>query len=169
MLAVITAIAVPRLGNLLSRNYARTAATFFQGDLRQARYEARSRSNDTVMFCAIASGTQNDLINCNTINGFVNGWLWYYIDSDGNEVLLGKNYAVSQNNVTVSPLINFAVQINKNTTTLWNKDDGTRTEITIPFTGGGGPIYPAITFSDSNGKSSVVVFDETGRTSLNHN
>ncbi len=169
ILAILAALTIPALGNIFSRNQTRTAAIFFQDNLRQARYEARSRTNDTVTFCAISNSTKSDAINCDTNQGYGFGWLWYYTDTDGNDVLLGKNYAASDGEVTVAPTINFLIEIQKNDVTLWNSDNLPRAEITIPYPVGPDLTYPAITFNDSSNRNSVVVFDETGRTRVLHN
>jgi prepilin-type N-terminal cleavage/methylation domain-containing protein len=168
VLAVLAALAIPALGNIFSRNQTRTAAIFFQDNLRQARYEARSRTNDTVTFCAISNSTKSDIISCDTTQGYGFGWLWYYTDTDGNNVLLGKNYAASDGEVTVSPTINFLIEIQKNNVTLWNSDNLPRAEIPIPYPVGPDLTYPTITFNDSSNRNSVVVFDKTGRTSVLH-
>ena len=167
MLAILTSIAVPALGNLFSRSHTKSTATLFQDDLRQARYESRSRSNEIITFCAIASKVKNKLINCSTVQGYKYGWLWY-TGTGSNAILLGKNYAVSENSITVTPLINFLIEFQKTRVTLWDKDDaGTRSVIPVPY-GTPATTYPSVTFSDSSNRSSVVVFDETGRTSLKH-
>ncbi len=168
ILAIVTALAVPALGNLFSRNQTRTAALFFQDDLRQARYEARSRTNDTITFCAIANATKSEAINCDTTQGYKFGWLWYSTDTGGNDSLLGKNYAASDGEVTVTPTINFLIEIEKNDLTLWNSSVP-RAVISIPYHVGADRTYPAISFTNSGNRSSVVTFDETGRTSVIHN
>ena len=133
-------------------------------DLRQARYESRTRSNSVITFCAIGSAVRDDTINCDTNEGYEHGWLWFT-----GSTLLGKTYVANENTVSVSPLINFRVELIRGQLTLWNKDDtATRSEITIPYDVSGEATYPSISFSDTTGRTSVVVFDETGRTSVNH-
>lgn len=164
VLATLVALGMPALGNLFSRNYTRAAANDFMDDLRLARYESRTRSNSTITFCAIGSPVKNDSINCDTNEGYVHGWLWF----TGSE-LLGKNYAVSDNDISVTPLINFRVELRRGQVTLWNKDDAaTRSEIMIPYDVSGEATYPSISFNDSTGRRSIIVFDETGRTTVNH-
>lgn len=167
VLSVLTALAIPALGNLLSRNQARSVATSFQDDLRLARYEARSRTNSVVTFCSIASSVKDPTsINCSTAQGYVNGWLWYT-----GTTLLGKNYAPLDATISVTPNINFLVEIEKNTTSLWSTDNPDRTNdgINIPYGPVGNLTYPSITFADTSGRSSAVEFNETGRTTLKHN
>lgn len=166
VLGVLAALAIPALGNLLSRNQARSVAISFQDDLRLARYDARSHSNSVVTFCSIASSVKNPTsINCGTAQGYTNGWLWYT-----GTTLLGKNYAPLDAATGVTPTLNFLVEIAKNNTTLWNKDNPDRNsdEISIPYGPVGNPTYPSITFSDTSGTSSIVEFNETGRTSVKH-
>jgi prepilin-type N-terminal cleavage/methylation domain-containing protein len=164
VLSILAALAIPSLGSLLNRNYTRSAATSFQDDLRLARYEARTRSKDIVTFCAIASSVKDTNINCSATDGYnANGWLWYAGTVGTDAVLLGKNYAPLDSGVSVTPNFNFFIEIEKSKTTL--RDVTTLNEIPIPS----GATYPSITFSGTSGRDAAVVFNETGRTSLEFN
>ena len=163
ILAVIVAVGIPTLGNLYSRNHTRAMANMFHDDLRDARYDSRTRSNDIITFCAIASPVKNETINCSTTEGYVYGWLWFT-----GTTLLGKNYGVVDTGINVTPVVNFRVEMRKGQVPLWNRDVEPRTEIDIPFDLSGTPTFPAIAFSDNSGRRSIVEFDATGRTTVTH-
>lgn len=163
VMVIVVGLAIPALSNLFSRNQTRAAANLFMDDLRQARYESRTRSNSTVSVCAIGSAVKDNTINYDTNEAYEHGWLWFT-----GTTLLGKNHAVSDGNVSVTPLINFRVELRRGQLALWNKDDvATRSEITIPYDVSVETTYPSISFSDTTGRTSMVVFDETGRTTVN--
>ena len=165
VLAVLVSLAIPAMNGLMSRNQIKVAANQFQDNLRQIRYESRSRGNTIITLCAIKNSTRDNTRNCDANVGFKYGWLWY----SGTE-LLGKTY-IDDNKVTISvgttPTSGnskFAsIDFRKGRPTLKDNADA---NILVPYASS--LIYPSLTFSDDNKPKSIVIFDETGRTRVEH-
>lgn len=167
VLAVLVSLAIPAMSGLMSRNQVKTAANKFQDNLRQIRYESRSRGNTPITLCAIKNSTRDNTINCDANAGFKYGWLWY----SGTE-LLGKTY-IDDNNVTISvsttPTSAFSkfavIDFRKGRPSLKDKNDAS---ISAPYNQTAPLTYPSLTFSANNEPKSIVIFDETGRTRVEH-
>ena len=147
VLAVLTAIAIPALGTLFSRNQTKAAAVLFRDDLRQARYESRTQSGSSITFCA--ANSDKTTLGCDTASGFEYGWLWYLGGTLDSSSLLGESYSVNDNDVPVSVSANFSIELRKGNTLLSSPS-------------------PSITFGDASDRTSVITFDATGRTHLEH-
>ena len=167
VLAVLVSMAIPAMSGLMSRNQIKTAANQFQDSLRQIRYESRTRGNTIITLCAIKNSTRDNTINCDANIGFKYGWIWY----SGTE-LLGKTY-IDDDNVTISVGTSptsanskFAsIDFRKGRPTLKNSGG---TNISVPYNSTAPLIYPSLTFSADNAPTSIVIFDETGRTRVEH-
>jgi len=170
VLAVLVSLAIPAMSSLMSRNQIKTAANQFQDNLRQVRYESRTRGNTPVILCAIKNSTRDNSLDCDASVGFKYGWLWF----SGSE-LLGKTY-IDDNKVTISISTTPTSSNSKFASISFVKGrptliDTNSLSISIPYNQTTPPtplIYPSLTFSDGDAPKSIVIFDETGRTRVEH-
>ena len=171
IVGVLTAIAAPELARIINQNQTKAAAVLFQDNLKQARYDSKTRSNSTVVFCAVKAslGAKQSCVENNSKIRFSNGWQWF-VDRNNNfqydeaagDILLGNTYEVDLRELDIA----VAASSNK---ILLNRVVFNNGEPTI-VDPNGVSIAPVIEFTDANGRrSSTVTFDVTGRTTLRHN
>ncbi len=169
VIALLSTIAIPAVGNLFDRNRTKSVAILFQDSLRQARYESRTHSNASVTFCAVQANI-NRKTRCVTNDNkrrFENGWQWF-VDNNGNgtyepadnDELLGNTYESDQldMDILVSDKIENNAIIYTNGKAYIEKANSAT----------GSAITPYVTFTNKQGGTSTVYFDNTGRSTLEH-
>lgn len=169
VMAIISTIAIPAIGSIYDRNRTKTAAMLFQDDLRQARYESKTHSNSSVIFCAVKASyaRKTECVTNDNIKRFQNGWQWFVdIDSDNTysetngDILLGNTYEADDNdlNILVSNKIENNTINYTNGTAFIEKANTSTMEAITPF----------VTFTNKSGGVSTVYFDDSGRSTLRH-
>lgn len=171
VIAILSAVAAPTLANLLDRNRTKTVANLFQDNLRLARYDSKTRSNDIIVFCAVRSRNKERCVGNNNKTRFSNGWQWFiendtppnYQYNPATDVLLGNTFDsdpqgashdISIEVTTPDSIFRNRLIFNKGTASIINPRRNT--------------ITPIITFTNREGRTSSVSFDATGRSTLQH-
>lgn len=169
VIAILSGIAVPAIGDLLDRNRTKAAAVQFQDNLRQARFESKIHTTATVSFCAVrASYAQKTVcVTNNSLVRFRNGWQWF-VDIDGDGVfdsadgdrLLGNTYEADDNDLDIL----VSARIDNNTIQYTNGKAHIQKANALDID----PITPFVTFTNKGGGFSTVYFDLSGRSTLTH-
>ena len=175
--AILSTLAAPSLAGLLKHNKVKSAAILFQDNLRQARYESKTRSNSRVVFCAIQAGNTQKCVDSHSRVAFSNGWQWFVDEPDNNgnynsildagEELLGNTFNVKTDKITVKiRTVPFQRRIAKNRI-IFRKG---KPAILAPTSH---VITPIVTFAEVTDIrealwKSTVSFDKTGRSTLRH-
>lgn len=166
ILAVLSTLAIPAMGNLYNRNQTKAAAILFQDNLRQARYESKTQSNASVTFCAVkmSYARKTECVTNNNKRRFENGWQWFIdINSNGTyeksngDIMLGNTYESHDNDIDIlvsDRILNNSIRYTGGRSTI--------------LSSGSDPITPFVTFTDNKGGANTVYFDQTGRSSIKH-
>ena len=176
IVGVLTAIAAPSLSRIVNHNQTKAASILFQDNLRQARYDSKIRSNSTVVFCAVRSGlgAKEQCVDNDNKSRFSNGWQWFIDNTNppnfqydaGTDELLGNTYEVDLQDINIR-VASPGPRIFRNRVVFSN---GTPSIIKPPTATkpNGERIEPTIEFTDNMGRRSIVTFNITGRTTLQH-